>query len=197
MLRNQHAQDLGNPRMKCATAHLEHRALGGYVAAMQNGPGEAKLTWRSRQMRPRVFAISLTLAIACYGFFTWVLWPVKISGESMLPNYHNGSRHFVNKTAYWTARPQRGDVVGLRAPDGDILIKRIVGLPGEEVKVIEGRISINGVVLKEPYSRSRIPLTNATPTALGPHDYFVAGDNRGISVFGRVSEKHILGKIVF
>jgi signal peptidase I len=164
---------------------------------MQNGAGEAKLTWRSRQMRPRVFAIALTLAIVCYGFFTWVLWPVKISGESMMPNYRNGSRHFVNKTAYWSVKPQRGEVVGLRAPDGDVLIKRIIGLPGEEVDLEKGRITINGVVLSEPYARSRIPFTNEAPIVLGPHDYFVAGDNRGISVFGRVSEKHILGKIVF
>jgi signal peptidase I len=144
-----------------------------------------------------VFAFSLILAILCYGFFTWVLWPVKISGESMLPNFHNGDRHFVNKLAYWNARPQRGDVVGLRAPDGDVLIKRVIGLPGETVIVTNGKIHINGLLLNEPYTRSRIPITNTVPVRLGSADYFVAGDNRGISVLGAVPEKSILGRIVF
>jgi signal peptidase I len=157
----------------------------------------AKLGWRSRRVRAKVFYTALLLATACYIFFTSVLWPVKILGDSMMPSYRNGSRHFVNKVAYWSATPQRGDVVGLRAPDGDILIKRIVGLPGEAVGFKEGRITINGAVLREPFIDTRVPFTNQLAAVLGPDDYYIIGDNRGVSVLGAVSSRHIIGKIVF
>ncbi|HTD68229.1 MAG TPA: signal peptidase I [Candidatus Limnocylindria bacterium] len=163
---------------------------------MDDNVGPNKLTWRSPQVRFKVLFTALLLAFVCYGLFTWVLWPVKVSGESMMPNYVNGSRHFINKLAYWSEKPQRGDVIGLRAPDGDVLIKRIIGMPGEHLSFDGGVVAINGLRLDEPYARSRIAWSNA-PVALGPNDYYVMGDNRAISVLGPISSDRIIGKVVF
>ena len=80
---------------------------------MQEENAPDKLTWTSPRLRLRVLFTTFLFAFICYGFFNWVLWPVKVSGTSMLPNYQDGSRHFINKLAYWSAKPQRGDVVGV------------------------------------------------------------------------------------
>ena len=133
-----------------------------------------------------------------YGFFTWILWPVKVAGESMMPNYRNGSRHFINKLAYWSAEPQRGDVVGLLAPNGDIYLKRIIGLPGERMTFDESGIQINGRILLEPYIDRKIP-TNQMPASitLSTNEYWVIGDNRATSVRGPISRQHVIGKLAF
>jgi len=152
---------------------------------------------RKPRLRKTVLFTALGLAFVCYAFFQWVLWPVKVMGESMLPTYHDGTRHFINKLAYRWEKPQRGDVVGVRVRPGEIYVKRIVGMPGEKVEVVEGRILINGHMLKEPYTRKIIPDSwDVSPVELGPDFYFVAGDNRAVSVLGPVPGERIIGKVV-
>ncbi len=156
----------------------------------------AKLTWTSPRLRLKVLFTAFLLAFFCYGFFNWVLWPVKVLGTSMLPNYQDGSRHFINKLAYWSAKPQRGDVVGVQAPNGDTYIKRIIGLPGERLTFTNGVVAVNGVLLQEPYIETRVPW-EVKPASLGPTDYYVMGDNRAVSVYGAVPFERIVGKVVF
>src|SRR6185503_3047976 len=98
---------------------------------MNDGDESAKVTWRTPLIRLKVLLTALLIAFFCYGFFTWILWPVKVAGQSMMPNYQDGSRHFISKLAYVSSPPQRGDVVGVRAGNDEVYIKRIVGLPGE------------------------------------------------------------------
>jgi len=147
-------------------------------------------------LRGKVLGTALLLAFVTYGFFTWVLWPVKVSGESMIPNYPDGSRHFINKLAYRSANPQRGDVVGLRALNGDIYIKRVIGLPGESLTFENGTVQVNGQPLQEPYLERRI-LSEIDPITLGPNQYWMMGDNRPTSVRLGVSAEQIVGKVVF
>ena len=164
---------------------------------MSNNPAVSKLTWTSPRLRFKVLGSSLFLAFLCYGFFTWVLWPVKVVGESMMPNYHDGARHFINKLAYSTTKPQRGDVIALRAPNGDVLLKRIVGLPGEVVSFEDGVLHINGEPRPENYTKSLVPLKRRDPAELGPDEYFVIGDNRAITVLSPILGKQIIGKVAF
>jgi signal peptidase I len=157
-----------------------------------------KLTWRSPHLRLKVLVTAFVLAVSIYAFFTWVLWPVKVAGESMMPNYRDGSRHFINKLSYWSSNPERGDVVGLRAPDGEVYLKRIIGLPGERLTFDDGRIQVNGVPLAEPYVDQKIPpkFLPATLT-LRTNEYWVIGDNRMTSVRGPVPRDLIIGKLIF
>jgi signal peptidase I len=156
-----------------------------------------RLTWRSPCVRRKVLWTALSVAFACYAFFTWVLWPVKVVGESMLPNFQHGSRYFINKLAYASDKPQRGDVVALRGPGDDVYLKRVVGLPGEQVSFENGLLHINGRLVREPYTESRVPAKWRMKSRLEHDEYFVIGDNRGVSVFGPVSEPQIIGKVVF
>jgi signal peptidase I len=81
-----------------------------------------------------------------------------------------------------------------------VIVKRVVGLPGERVAFVGGVVQINGVPLDEPYVRSRRPWDRAEVT-MGAHEYFVVGDNRGMSQgnhkFGAVDEQRILGRVLF
>src|SRR5436305_1844135 len=95
-------------------------------------------------VRKNFLATVLVLGALFFSIFKFWLMPVKILGESMYPTYRNGTRHFLNRMAYWSAEPQRGDVIGMRAPDDDLYIKRIIALPGEVVAIQDGRILVNG-----------------------------------------------------
>jgi signal peptidase I len=162
------------------------------------GDGEThELNWKTPLVRGRIVLTSLLMASACYGFFTWVLWPVKVAGRSMTPTFADGSRHFINKLAYLSARPQRGDVIALRADDGDVYLKRIVGLPGEVISFEDGVLHINDVPVKEPYTRTRVPVSWRQRVHLGPDEYYVIGDNRAISVLAPIPGSRIIGKVAF
>jgi signal peptidase I len=149
-----------------------------------------------RVVRRRVLCGSLLLCFASFAFSHWVLWPVKIAGDSMTPNYQDGQPNFINKLAYFSATPRRGDVVGVRIGPGEFLLKRVIGLPGETIEFYRGTIIVNGRPLAEPYIEK--PLLWALPSVqLGPEDYFVMGDNRPVSMLGAIAKDHIVGKVLF
>lgn len=137
------------------------------------------------------------LALICVVLFSWVLLPVRADGDSMLPTYSSGGFTLVNRMAYLTSKPRRGDVVAIRlAGPRVVYIKRIVALPGEHLKIRDGQVFIDGRPLVEPYVRHqrRWDLEELT---LGPTEYFVAGDNRQTSDYGRVYADRIIGRLLF
>ena len=158
------------------------------------------------------------LIVTCFIVFKFILLPIRVEGISMLPTYQDRSVNFVNRLAYLWHEPQRRDVVGLRfsravtnTPAGIhqavslletphvMLLKRIVGLPGETVAFADGRVLINGEVLDEPYEKTPCDW-NCPPVKLGPDEYFVVGDNRTMPwedhVFGRAQRSQIVGKAI-
>jgi signal peptidase I len=119
----------------------------------------------------------------------------------MLPTFASDRLHFVNRLAYGTTTPSRGDVVAIRMAGPHVVyVKRIIGLPGERVAITAGQVRINGTTLAEPYVQHRRPWGFEEVT-LGPDEYFVMGDNRDMSAgehdFGRTHADRILGKVVF
>ena len=127
----------------------------------------------------------------------WVLMPIRTDGSSMLPTYTPGKLHFVNRLSYGARSPVRGDVVAVQLAGPHVVyIKRIVGLPGERVAIAGGQVQINGTALSEPYVRHR-RLWDLEEQTLGLREYFLIGDNRAISDFGRAPVNKILGKVVF
>jgi signal peptidase I len=143
----------------------------------------------------------LVLAGVSFITFNWVLIPIRTQGVSMLPTYQSGTFNLVNRLSYISGTPKRGDVVAIRlAGPSVVYVKRIVGLPGERVAVVEGQLQIEGQLLLEPYVRHRRPW-DVPEVTLGRDEYFVMGDNRGMSAgdhdFGRVDTGRILGKVVF
>ena len=140
----------------------------------------------------------------CYVLFHFVLLFVRVDGISMEPTYQDRSFNLVNRLAYLRHEPRRGDVVSVRAWAGThlMLMKRIIGLPGETVAFDHGQVFINGQPLKEPYEDHQNWPSDWTlpPVQLGPDQYFIVGDNRTMPsqdhVFGRVDRNRIVGKVL-
>ncbi len=144
------------------------------------------------------------LVIACFVVFHFILLPVRVEGISMLPTCRDGSVNFVNRLAYLWHPPRRGDVVGIRLSPLDIrpsvmYLKRIIGLPGDTVAFVNGRVLINGQVLNEPYEKYDCDW-DLPPVKLGPNEYFVVGDNRSMPpefhVKGVAKSDQIIGKLL-
>lgn len=119
-----------------------------------------------------------------------------VSGSSMEPSYYDGDLLFINKTRLYEL--QRGDIVLLPDENGDVMVKRIVGLGGEYVEAKDGIVYIDGKALDEPY------LTESTEDMEGIYvdvgSYFVMGDNRDNSydsrILGGIPEDEIIGKVI-
>ncbi len=128
----------------------------------------------------------------------FIVRPVKVQGISMLPTYRDGRVNFVFKLAYKFREPARGDVVAIRfAGEHIMLLKRIIGLPGETVGFFRGKVIVDGEFLDEPYLKTPSDWTRK-PVTLGPDEFFVVGDNRSMPkedhVFGVAKRERIVGK---
>lgn len=113
----------------------------------------------------------------------------------MAPNYDDGQPAIINRVAYFSNSPQRGDVVGLRVGE-EFYIKRIIGLPGERIEFVRDTVLVNGHPLAEKYPVKPL-LWKLAPACLGANDYFVMGDNRAMSKLGPVSRDLIIGKSLY
>ena len=143
----------------------------------------------------------LLLILASIVVFRWVLIPVRTDGVSMEPTYESGRLNLVNRLAYLRSPPARGDVVAIRLAGLHVLyIKRVLGLPGERIAISAGEVLVDGAPLIEPYVHHRRPWELAE-VRLGPAEYFVVGDNRGMAAadhtFGRIDAVRIVGRVVF
>lgn len=126
----------------------------------------------------------------------------EVRGSSMEPGIQDRDRILVDQMSYMFAGVSRGDVVVLQYPLDPSLdyIKRVVGLPGDEVVIARGQVFINGVELTEPYvaAASIEPWTSMKTTVRVGH-YFVLGDNRRRSSdsreFGQVAAEYLRGKV--
>ncbi len=126
----------------------------------------------------------------------------RVYGQSMEPNLHSDERLVVEKISYRFHGPRRGDIVVLHDPAGgpELLIKRVIGLPGERVTLADGRVYIDGTPLDEPYLSQPTP-GNSRTWLVPPLTVFVMGDNRSASrdsrVFGPVPLDQIIGRVLF
>jgi signal peptidase I len=119
----------------------------------------------------------------------------------MVPTLKYGDRVLVNKFIYRFTEPQRGDIIVFKSVEGDgqDLIKRVVGVPGDEIAVRGGTLFVNGEPQKEPYVNKKYPDRSFyAPTTVPKDHVFAMGDNRANSqdsrVFGPVPEKNIEGE---
>lgn len=133
--------------------------------------------------------------------------PFLVHGSSMEPNFHNGDYLIIDEVSYRFREPKRNEVVVFHYPEDPKYeyIKRIVGLPGETVKVDEGKVTVYSEdkkeVLKEEYLPTSADTPGNTEVTLESNEYFVLGDNRSASSdsrrWGPLKEKYIVGKVWF
>ena len=125
------------------------------------------------------------VAAASYLVVAFVGQRTQVSGESMETTLSDGDHLIVDKISYRFRDPKRYDIVVFpyRYEENTYYIKRIIGLPGETVQIVDGYVYINGVLLDEHYGNARIndPGQAAQPITLGDDEYFVMVDNRNNS----------------
>lgn len=150
---------------------------------------------------------SVVVALAIFVvIYLFLFQPHQVKGASMEPNFHDGEYILTNKFIYRFEEPKRGDVIVFKSPQNpDIdFIKRIIGLPGDHVKLENSAYYINGVKLTEPYIAPDLFTYNGSYLQEGMEiiipqgDYFVSGDNRPRSSdsreWGPIHKSAIIGK---
>jgi signal peptidase I len=169
-----------------------------------------------------IVAVALGLALGIQAF---LVKPFRIPSESMVPTLQVGQRVLVDRVSFRFSDPDRGDIVVFKPPEGadrnvcgvrhpsdtacpeptdersdTNFIKRVVGLPGDRLSVIDGAVYINGKRQKEDFARldSECGICNLSGEITVPEDhYFMMGDNRGESAdsreWGPVPKKWLIG----
>lgn len=147
---------------------------------------------------------TVVLIISIYALVDLASVRFYVDGPSMEPNFFTGQRVIVSRVNYMLADPQRGEIIVFESPDrpgiDPPLIKRVIGLPNEQIEVRDGLVYINGAQLEEPYINEAECERNCNvePITLGPDEFFVMGDNRNHSrdsrSFDAVKHEHIIGE---
>lgn len=150
-------------------------------------------------MKLRDIIIVLAIAASIFLVTRLVIQNFVVDGHSMEPNFYTGQWVLVNKLAYKVGDPARGDVVVFNSPrptGPPVLIKRIIGLPGETVKIESGKVYIDDKLLTESYIS--VTTSGNDTWTLGENQYFVMGDNRPASSdsrsWGLLERSRMIGK---
>ncbi|PIR87709.1 MAG: signal peptidase I [Candidatus Harrisonbacteria bacterium CG10_big_fil_rev_8_21_14_0_10_45_28] len=149
-----------------------------------------------------VVVIALVTVLVIRSF---IAQPFLVSGASMEPNFINGDYLLVDEMTYYFRSPSRGDVIVFRYPANpkSFFIKRVIGLPNETIKILDGEITVRTadgaeeIKLDESYLPDDLKTGNNLEQALGPDEYFVLGDNRSNSFdsrsWGGLPKEDIIG----
>ena len=145
----------------------------------------------------------ISLAISAF-IIVFLYQPVKVEGTSMMPSLDDQERIFINKFVYRIEPIERGDIVVFRYPrdPAKSFIKRVIGVAGDHVRIVDGRVYVNKKLLVEDYVPGAYEDGRSYPEIVVPPDsYFVLGDHRSLSNdsrdFGPVDAGYIYGKAVF
>ena len=154
-----------------------------------------------RLAKPIIVIVLMAFAVACGLRRDSIV----LHGTAMLPTFKDGQLIKVKRfDRFEEPDLKRGDVVVFLFPDDPSAsyIKRLIGLPGDEVEIREGKVIVNGQELHEPYIDSRFNQSARTqePIFVKPNYYYVLGDNRDNSsdsrIWGLVPERYIYAKVV-
>lgn len=133
------------------------------------------------------------IAVLLFTHFVYSL--TLVSGDSMYPTYHDGDLVIVKKLPH---EIQRNDIVICKAPTGELLIKRVIGMPGEAVSAEEGVVLLNGLRYEDDPSKEFTEIEGSVEVGEGA--YFVLGDNRTNSTdsrkYGCIPQTDINGVVV-
>lgn len=153
-----------------------------------------------------IVVIALAMFVVMYIF---LFQPHQVKGNSMFPNFYDGEYLLTDKISYRLNQPKQGEVIIFKAPKNEDYdyIKRIIGLPGDAIRISNGKVYLNSKLLKEAY------LPPGLETAAGDfwqegksltipaNNFFVMGDNRAHSSdsrdWGPVPKENIIGKAWF
>lgn len=184
--------------------HLTHQSESTHTDPTPSSPTPTK---KSSTFWNELIKLVLLAAFVVVPFRLWIAQPFIVDGASMDPTFATGHYLIIDEVTYHFRTPLRGSVLVFKYPlnPSKYFIKRVIGLPNETVKLVNGKVTIinaehpDGVTLDEPY----VKLTKADNASftLGADEYFVMGDNRLGSadsrIWGPVPKKNIIGRPLF
>ena len=152
-------------------------------------------------------AIAVVIAILVMQFIK----PTIVKQRSMQPNFYTNDYLFISKQSYklFGGQPERGDVIVFKSKLEDaegetkMLIKRVIGVPGDVISIHDGKVYINGKETDDSYTMDNYTTGDITELVVPADHLFCMGDNRAVSIdsrsdsVGLVSYKDIVGKVVF
>ena len=156
----------------------------------------------------REIVSTLLFVIAVTALFDLAIPRSLVDGQSMEPTFQHDDRLVISRINYFLDLPQRGDIVVFNAVAprdaalGRMLIKRIIGVPGDTVEIQDQQVFINDIMLDESYINEACSVNKCRDKTwiLGNDEYFVMGDNRNHSKdsrsFDTVPFNHIVGQVV-
>ena len=167
-------------------------------AAVESERDAVRQPGRAKGMLREVAETVIPAIVIALLIHVFLAQATRVFGQSMEPNLHTDMRLVVEKLSYRLHTPERGDIVVLRVrPEDEMLIKRVIGLPGDQVEIHDGQVYVNGQALVEPYLNQETR-GNLAPRVVPPLHVFVMGDNRRASndsrSFGPVHLDNIVGK---
>lgn len=154
-----------------------------------------------------IVEVAVIALVAVFLIRSYLVQPFLVSGNSMVPTFMNGDYLLIDELSYRFRNPYRGEVTVFRYPQNEstFFIKRIIGLPGERVKLQDNVITIynaeypNGKVLDESYLGDDLITSGASDIQLKEGEYFVLGDNRLFSYdsrnWGVLPKKDVIGLV--
>ncbi len=154
---------------------------------------------RKKSMIRELLETVISAGIIAFIIITFIGQVTVVRGASMEPTLHDRERLIANKISYRFESPERNEIIIFKPPIGikRNYIKRIIGIPGDKIEIVNGKIYVNDQALEEPYVKYRSN-ENMPPTIVPVDSFFVLGDNRPNSsdsrYWGFVPRKNVVGK---
>ncbi len=163
----------------------------------RSAPGSASCPIEANLRFVQRFLVGLALGLAMAQ--QAYLSSYRIAGNSMTPAFLDGDRVVVAKSAGFLGEPHCGEAI-IAEVDGEVVIKRVAGTPGDVVELAHGELRRNGCRVDDPIPASYRDACDFGPRRLGGDEYFLLGDHRRVSIdsreFGPVARDHILGRVM-
>ena len=145
----------------------------------------------------------LSVLLVAFSIRAFIAEPIVVDGESMFPTLLDHEYMLVEKLSYYVERPERGDIIVCYYPGFTIsCVKRVIGLPGDEIYVWDGEVYINGEPLDESAYWNDYVRGNMSPQIVPENTVFVMGDNRNVSgdsreeSVGPIPYEKVVGKTI-
>ncbi len=183
---------------------------GQFSTTDKKGREEREKTSKKRRETLQILLLLVVAFDLVFAFVRpFVAEPMYVPSESMAPTLQGGDRVLTNKLAYYLSDPERGDLVVFEdtgKQKNEDTVKRVIGLPGDEISVEDGALLVNREPLHEPYLDTQAGTAQKASTletfgpVFVPKDHvFVMGDNRANSYdsrfFGPVPNENLVGEV--